>query len=168
MNKKKLAKILEEHKKWVNGEGGKRANLRNADLRNTDLHEVNLWNANLRGTNMRGANMRGADLRCANLRGADLRNADLSDADLWNADLSNAKLRGADLRGADVDYAAWSLSCNSLRVIVDDRIASQLAYHLLSVCDYSGIRIDDLRELANKFHRVEECGKLEWPEEQIQ
>jgi len=82
MDKKDLTKILNDHKKWVNGEGGERANLsdadlRNADLRNADLRNADLWNA---------------DLRNADLWNADLRNANLSDADLWNADLRNAVL----------------------------------------------------------------------------
>ena len=55
-----IKKILSEHSKWINGDGGERANLRRADLS--------------------GANLRWADLSEADLRGADLRWADLSGA----------------------------------------------------------------------------------------
>ena len=85
-----IKKILSEHSKWINGDGGERANLSGADLR-------------------------GADLSGADLRGADLRGADLSRADLRWADLSGANLRGADLSGADlseaknIDQAFWSI-----------------------------------------------------------
>lgn len=61
--------ILSEHKKWVNNEGGERADLCGADLRG----------ANLGGANLRGADFRGANLRDANLGGADLRGANVGD-----------------------------------------------------------------------------------------
>ena len=60
-----LAQIIEDHAKWMMGEGGSRAYLR-------------------------GAYLRGADLRRADLSGADLRGADLSGADLRDAYLSGA------------------------------------------------------------------------------
>ena len=84
-----LKKILEEHLLWLNGKGGRRA----------DLRDANLCDADLRGANLRGAN----------LRGADLRDADLSDADLSGADLRDANLRGADLRGASMDQMIWDI-----------------------------------------------------------
>ena len=106
-----------------------------------------------------------ADLSDADLSGADLSHADLSGADLSGADLSHADLRYADLRGANVDFSSWPLWCGSLKgVKVDARIARQLAYHLCSVvCDdpeFTSIR-DQILPFANKFHKVDECGKLE-------
>lgn len=80
-----IKKILSEHSKWINGDGGERANLRGADLRGADLS---------------GANLRGADLSGANLSGADLRWADLCGANLSGADLSEAK---------NIDQAFWSI-----------------------------------------------------------
>ena len=96
---------------------------------------------------------------------ANLSSADLSGADLSGADLSHADLRYADLRGANVDFSSWPLWCGSLKgVKVDARIARQLAYHLCSVvCDdpeFTSIR-DQILPFANKFHKVDECGKLE-------
>lgn len=106
-----------------------------------------------------------ANLSSADLSGADLSDADLSDADLSHADLRYADLRYADLRGANVDFSSWPLWCGSLKgVKVDARIARQLAYHLCSVvCDdpeFTSIR-DQILPFANKFHKVDECGKLE-------
>ena len=71
MKQQELDLILIEHNKWLNNEGGSRANLRGADLRWADLSDANLSDADLRGADLRGANLRGADLRWANLRGAD-------------------------------------------------------------------------------------------------
>ena len=136
-----LNTIIQLHEKWLRREpGGKKANLRGADLFD-------------------------ADLRDADLSDADLSDADLSGADLSGADLSHADLRYADLRGANVDFSSWPLWCGSLKgVKVDARIARQLAYHLCSVvCDdpeFTSIR-DQILPFANKFHKVDECGKLE-------
>lgn len=79
-----LKKILENHKKWMNNEGGERADLRYADLRC-------------------------ADLRCADLRYANLYDANLSDANLRYADLSDANLSCANLRNADLSGAKWNI-----------------------------------------------------------
>ena len=84
-----LQEVLSAHLKWINGDGGKRA----------DLSGANLSDANLRG-----ANLRGADLRHADLRHADLRHANLSDANLVDADLRRADLSYADLSGAINDF----------------------------------------------------------------
>ena len=134
-----LRSILESHKKWLAGEGDKRAYLSGADLR-------------------------GADLRNADLRYADLRRANLSGADLRGAYLSGADLRGAKLRGAYLDFSCWPLWCGSLDVKVDAKIAAQIAYHFCRLdCEDSGYKQarNAILDFANSFHRAEECGKLE-------
>ncbi len=76
---KKLAKILEAHRKWVESEGkeGERAylfeaNLQGAALFAANLQEAYLDEANLQGAKLRGANLQGAALVGANLQGATL------------------------------------------------------------------------------------------------
>ena len=75
---------------------------------------------------------------------------------------------GADLRGANVDFSCWPLWCGSLNVKIDKRIFCQLLYHTLragqSVDDQEVKKLFEIPEvvnLANQFHRVEECGKIE-------
>ena len=141
MKDKEVKEMLDSHKKWMRGElGGIFANFQNADLRDKDLQ---------------GEDLRGANLQDANLRGANLRGANLQDA---------------DLRGANVDYSAWPLWCGSLEAYIDDRIAIQILYHLLrpvQVSPYVSQEVkdrlltDDLIDLANRFHRIEECGEIE-------
>lgn len=106
---------------------------------------------------------RGEDLKYAKLSGANL-----SYADLEGANLSGAKLSYAKLEGANLDYSSWPLWCGSLRVKIDKRIFCQLLYHTLragqSVEDeevQALLNNPDVLKLANQFHRVEECGKLE-------
>ena len=155
------------------------ADLQGADLRGADLQGANLQGADLQGADLRGANLRSADLQGADLRGADLQGADLRGADLQGANLQGADLQGADLRGAnlrsanlrsaDLDYAAPSLSCNTLDVNVDDRQTIQRLYHLIRNALYSKntsaemkalLSTSALVEKANEFHRVSECGKI--------
>lgn len=131
-------------------------------------NRLDLRGANLRKANLSGANLRKANLRWADLRGANLRGADLFGADLFGANLRGADLRWADLREADVDFSCWPLWCGSLDVKIDKRIFCQLLYHALR----AGQSVDDpevkklfeipkVVNLANKFHRVDECGKIE-------
>jgi hypothetical protein len=145
LTSEQLKLIIESHGKWLSSEdGGSRADLR--------------------GANLSGAYLRGADLRYANLRGADLSDANLRGADLRGANLSDADLSGADLSGADLDYSCLPLWCGSLKMTVDKRIAVQVLYHFCRLkCDDKEVieAQKAMRYLANKFHRVDECGKLE-------
>ena len=140
------------------------ADLRYADLGYADLRGANLSGANLRDADFGGANLSNANLRDADLRGANLIYADLSGANLIYADLSRADLRGANLNGANLDYSCYPLSCSSLHLKADKRLACQLAYHLCSLqcddADYIKMR-NSILDFANQFHRVGECGELE-------
>jgi len=78
MDKIELTEILDKHSKWLDGNGGKYADLRYADLSDADLRYADLRDADLCRADLRSADLRYADLRSANLRSADLRSADLS------------------------------------------------------------------------------------------
>ena len=80
MTKEKLAEILEQHKLWLNNEGGSKANLSGANLSKANLSGANLGWADLSGANLGWADLSGADLSEANLSGANLGWADLSGA----------------------------------------------------------------------------------------
>ena len=190
MNREELNSILRLHKAWLIGkEFGERADLHGADLHHARLQDADLQGAILRGailedSDLQGAILRQSDLRQSDLRHSDLRYAILEDSELQGADLRGAllqhsNLRGAglrnsDLRGADIDYASWPLWCGSLKAYVDDRIAIQLLYHTLSVVQYSPYVSEEVKKallseenvrIANRFHRVGECGEIkEWEE----
>ena len=109
MNKEELAKVLENHRHWLNedcdGYENMKANLRSASLSSADLSGANLSSADLSDANLRYADLRDANLRYADLRGADLRDADLRGADLRYANLRYANLGSANLRYANLGYA---------------------------------------------------------------
>lgn len=101
------------------------------------------------------ASLNGADLCYANLRFANLRYIDLRDA---------------DLNGADMDYAVLPLWCDGLHMHVDDRIGIQMLYHAVANILFSkntsvwlkkAVSLKTILRVVNKFHRVDECGKLE-------
>ena len=95
-----LQATLEEHRKWLGGDGGRCAYLRGTNLGGIDLRGANLIGADLRDADLTAADLREAKLSGAYLRWAFLRRADLSGADLSDADLHGANLHGANLRGA--------------------------------------------------------------------
>ena len=85
------------------------------------------------------------------------------------ANLERANLKRANLEGANLDYSCFPLWCGGLDVHIDDKQATQLLYHLVKNVQYSKntskalkklCRIKSIIRQANKFHRVEECGKL--------
>jgi len=113
--------------------------------------------------------LRGADLRGANLRGANLIGVNFQDANLRGADLRGANLQGANLLGADLDFSVMPLWCGDLKAYYDDKQVIQQLYHVLSHATYSINVSEDLRkilltkelkEVANKFRRIDECSKL--------
>ena len=145
----KLNEILANHKLWIdsNSEYGNRANLSGANLRGANLNDANLNDANLSSANLYGANLSGANLRGANL--------------------NDANLRGANLRGANLDYSCLPLWCGSLSTNFDDRQIIQFVYHIVksglnstNTSDEIKSELAKLIDLANKFHRVDECGKI--------
>ena len=165
MDAVELSKILDKHKLWLESErGGERADLRHANLGYADLRHANLGYAYLGS-----ANLGYADLRHANLGSADLGHADLRHVDLGHADLRHANLGYADLRHANLDFSCLPLWCGGLKMHIDDKQAIQILYHLLSSIRYSKnvseenkklLLTDEIMELANKFHRIDECGRI--------
>ena len=145
MEREELMELLDLHEKWVRKKSeGARAILACSDLRS-------------------------ANLQHASLQYAILQYASLQHASLQYADLQHTNLCGTDLRGADIDYATWPLWCGSLEAYIDDRIAIQILYHLLRPAQASPyvsqevkerLLTDDLIDLANRFHRAEECGEI--------
>ena len=167
MTKKELDEILNRHKHWLNKDCDGWENMR-ADLSDANLRRADLSYADLRHANLRRADLSGADLSGADLSGADLRRADLSGADLSGADLSYADLSGADLSYADLDYSCIPLWCGSLTAHFDDKQIKQIAFHLVKAGLQSKNTSDEVKQelrklidLANGFHRVEECGVIE-------
>ena len=71
MERKELDKILKEHKKWQNGEGGQGADLQRADLQGANLQRAYLQGANLQRAYLQDANLQRADLRDTLLDGID-------------------------------------------------------------------------------------------------
>ena len=143
MTRNEISEILRKHKMWIDDEeGGERANLSGADLR-------------------------GADLSGADLSGADLSGADLIEANRSRADLRGADLSGADLSGANLDFSCLPLWCGSLNAEFDDKQIIQIVYHAVKSGINSKNTSDEVKNelskligLANKFHRVQECGTI--------
>ena len=100
MERERLDKILENHKLWLNGEGGECADLRGANLKGVDLRNINLNNADLRCADLYSADLRGASLRYTNLN-----SVNLSGASLYNANLTGANLNGANLYSSNLNNA---------------------------------------------------------------
>jgi len=144
MDKKELQTILDGHKIWLLGRGGKPADFRYADFRYADFRYAVLRYANLHGADLRYANLNGADLRYADLRVADLHGADLHGADLCCADLDGADLRYAVLRYANLHGA--DLRCADLR-------CADLCVKTPSINDHYFISEILLREATNTKER---------------
>ena len=149
MTKNELNKVLENHKLWLNDEGGAWANLKDTDLRGTDLRGIDLRYANLKNTDLYSANLRGADLRYAhlryaNLKGADLRDVNLKYADLKYANLRNADLYGADLKNANLRYAnLYSVDLNNADLDNADLRGADLRYTGLMNTDLNNADLSD-------------------------
>ena len=81
-----------------------------------------------------------------------------------------ADLSGADLNGADLDFSCLPLWCGSLNAYFDDRQIIQILYHAIkagtqsrNVSEELKYELYKLADVANSFHRIEECGRIEVP-----
>lgn len=82
-----------------------------------------------------------------------------------DANLSRANLTGANLSDADLDFSTgFSFQCSSFGAKANLRLAAQMAYHFCRFdfgdCEEAIQAQAALRALANKFHRVDGCGKI--------
>ena len=100
----------------------------------------------------------------ADISGADLRGVDLSSANLRGADISRA-----DLSGVDLDFSCLPLWCGSLEAKFDKKHYIQFLYHTLKSLENNDLIEDEFKKellteqnikIANRFHRVEECGTV--------
>lgn len=79
INQEELDEILRDHKLWLEGEGGKCADLSNVNLSNVNLRSADLRFINLSGANLKFTNLKFTNLKYANLNGAILSGANLKD-----------------------------------------------------------------------------------------
>jgi hypothetical protein len=186
ITKEALKEILKKHLAWLNNAPeGEKANLSYANLRSADFSSANLSyadfssanlsyadfsSANLSYANLSYANLSSADFSYANLSYADfssanLSYANLSYANLSSADFSYANLRSADFSSANLDFSSgFSFRCSSFNTKIDIYIGAQMAYHFCRMVSEDPEVIaaqQSIKELANKFHRVDECGRIQ-------
>ena len=85
------------------------------------------------------------------------------------ADISGADISGADLRGVDLDFSCLPLWCGSLEAKFDKKHYIQFLYHTLKSLENNDLIEDEFKKellteqnikIANRFHRVEECGTV--------
>ena len=107
MTQDELNRILENHKKWLEGDPrGVKANLRNVSLVGASLVGATLDYASLDYASLVGASLEGASLNYASLDYASLNGASLNYASLVGASLDRASLDGASLVCASLGYAS--------------------------------------------------------------
>lgn len=111
MKPEELKTILNDHAKWLRGDGGKQA----------DLHNANLIGADLSGADLSGANLRWADLGEANISRTNLSGADICGANLSRTNLSGAKVDAAICR---MDFGGWSICVYADRTSIGCRTHS--------------------------------------------
>lgn len=187
MRQETIDKKIEEHKKWICGEGGERAefldaNLRGKDFRNRFLNralfcrsKLNYANfngtclssADFSGADLRNANFNGASLLTVNFTGADLRGASFRGADLRQSDFTGARLDNADLRGANLLYIGIPMSLSEDSANFDDDQLKMIAYKLVknglqskNANAATKAEIRKLIDFANGFHLADHFGKI--------
>lgn len=133
VSQEELAKILEKHKKWLDGDpDGERADLSWANLSDADLSDANLSDADLLRANLSRANLSRADLSLADI--------DYSSLPLWCGSLD------AQFDDRQIKQIAYHLVKAGLN---SKNTSEETKRKLRKIVD-----------LANGFHRASECGKI--------
>jgi len=111
--------IVAEHKKWLAGVGGSRADFSGRDLQGMSFYEKNLREANFCGADCCGVDFSSANLSGATLGSSNCTHADFSGSDLTGTDFHQATITGADFNGAvdgrmaRLDFGGWSICVRS-------------------------------------------------------
>ena len=109
MRKRKLAKIIKKHQKWLNGErGGKCANFKKKNLKNADFSNIDLSYANFEGAKLFGANFKNSKLHHANFIKAKANEVDFTETDLTFADFYGASLVNSNFINACAKVALFN------------------------------------------------------------
>lgn len=149
-----LRKEFQLHRQWLDGKGGRRAELQFQDLSGLALKGARLAEAKLAGANLAGCNLEGADLARADLFGADLEGAELTGANLMGADLRGANLhratlndvilRGADFRSGTLSDSSGATRRDGAAVLTEARLERAiLCSAKLTGCDLTGADLMD-------------------------
>ena len=148
MEQPELNEILEQHKLWLDGEGGVCAKLTDANLVGAILNGANLTHANLTHANLRFANLWGANLMGANLYCANLSYVNLTGANLPGANLTGAYLKDANLSNAILPDISWIIPgyLAQLNNIMDELYLEKERKWVNFVQDSFGFIIQDNRE----------------------
>lgn len=92
----------------------------------------------------------------------------LSHGNLSGSDLRYSNLSYSNLSGSNLDYGCLPLWCRSLNAHFDDRQIIQIVYHAVkagldspNVSEAVKTELRKVAGLANRFHRVDECGRIE-------
>ena len=88
-----------------------------------------------------------------------------NESDGEQANLVGANLEEANLVGANLDFSSgFSFRCSSFGATIDIKIGAQMAYHFCRmISDDPDVKAaqEAVKYLANKFHRVEDCGRIQ-------
>ncbi|MFV3127358.1 pentapeptide repeat-containing protein [Niveispirillum sp. KHB5.9] len=149
-----LRKEFQLHRQWLDGKGGRRAELQFQDLSGLALKGARLAEAKLAGANLSGCNLEGADLARVDLFGADLEGTELTGANLSGADLRGANLhratlndvilRGADFRSGTLSDSSGTTKRDGAAVLTEARLERAiLCSAKLTGCDLTGADLMD-------------------------
>lgn len=90
--------------------------------------------------------------------------------ELVEYDLEGSNLSWSNLKGSNLDYSCLPLWCGSLSAHFDDKQLIQIAYHLVksglqskNASEETKAELSKIVDFANKFHRADECGRIEVP-----
>lgn len=152
---KEINQELVLHNKWLNRQGGRRADLSFRDMSGMSVRKIRMTGAKLVGTNLAkadlsgcdlmGAELFGADLEGANLTGANLAGADFRGANLHRAVLTDCVLKGADFRtdSAAAGALPQTPAHQGATIMTEARLERAILCEAnLTGCDMSGADLD--------------------------
>ena len=149
MNKTELNLILENHKLWLNDDGGERANLRGSDLSGSDLSGSDLSGSDLSGSNLSYSDLSGSDLRGSDLSGSNLSYSDLRGSDLRGSDLSNIRIESVIGNRSEIK----SLQIDTYHISYTDKVM-QIGCEIRDIKDWWEFDDETINEM--------ETGALDW------
>jgi hypothetical protein len=135
-----------------------------------DLSEILCFGHNFKDCNFDNVNLQNAYFSTCTFTNCsfvftNFESADFQDCEFTNCIFKNANTRKFDwnnsrFENCNLDFAQLDLSCNTLSMIIDEKIAKQISYHLLRLLINSEIEepklIEELIKYTKDTHLITE------------
>jgi len=135
---------------------GVNSNFNDSIMRNVKIEHCDFTYSTFFNVKFEYSSFKGSKIKYCNFKNTSFMGANTAFTNFWGSTFENSNLDGCQ----------YNLDCNDFNINLDDKLIIQRLFHVLKIVQYSELVSNDLKEalltpklieIANQFHRKEEC-----------